>query len=199
MNRIEQLISDMEQYVDSCKTQAFSGNRKIIVERGAIDDFLAELRMCMPEVVQRSEKIVDNKEAIISDAKTQADKLLDDARIRTDELIDEHEIVQQAIQRGNEIVAQANEQAQEILNQAIREANSFKESALSYTDDAMSSLRRLYGENINETKKLFEQYMGALEERYQIISSNHDDFLTSVNGTGTEQAAPQEDEDEYNE
>ena len=41
MNRIEQLISDMEQYIDSCKTQAFSGNRKIIVDRGAVDDFLA--------------------------------------------------------------------------------------------------------------------------------------------------------------
>ena len=48
MNRIEQLISDMEQYIDSCKTQAFSGNRKIVVERTTIDDFLAELRMCMP-------------------------------------------------------------------------------------------------------------------------------------------------------
>ena len=112
MNRIEQLISEMEQYIDSCKIQAFSGNRKIVVERGAIDDFLAELRMCMPEVIQRSEKIVNNKEAIISDAKTQADKLLDDARVKTDELIDEHEIVQQAIDRGNEIIFQAQQQAQ---------------------------------------------------------------------------------------
>ena len=61
MNRIEQLISDMEQYIDSCKTQAFSGNRKIIVDRGAVDDFLAELRMCMPEVIHRSEEVVSTK------------------------------------------------------------------------------------------------------------------------------------------
>lgn len=191
MNRIEQLISDMEQYIDNCKTQAFSGNRKIVVERGAIDDFLAELRMCMPEVIQRSEKIVNNKEAIISDARTQAEKLLDDAQEKTNELIDEHEIVQQAIDRGNEIIEQANQQAQDILNQAIREANAFKESAVSYTSDAMNTLRNLYEDNITTTKGIFEQYLAAMQERYQIIASNHDDFLAAINGT-----APQSDQEE---
>lgn len=200
MNRIEQLISDMEQYIDNCKTQAFSGNRKIVVERGAIDDFLAELRMCMPEVIQRSEKIVNNKEAIISDAKTQAEKLLGDAQEKTNELIDEHEIVQQAIDRGNEIIGQANQQAQDILNQAIREANAFKESAINYTSDAMSSLRSLYEDNITATQSLFEQHLASMQERYQVIASNHDDFLSSINGTApqkSQEEAPEEDgEDE---
>ena len=198
MNRIEQLISDMEQYIDNCKTQAFSGNRKIVVERGAIDDFLAELRMCMPEVIQRSEKIVNNKDAIISDAKTQAEKLLDDAQEKTNELVDEHEIVQQAIDRGNEILEQANQQAQELLNQAIREANSFKESAVNYTIDAMSSLRSLYEENITSTQSLFEQHLAAMQERYQTIASNHDMFLASVNGSEPRQSQeePAETEEE---
>lgn len=191
MNRIEQLISDMEQYIDSCKTQAFSGNRKIVVERTTIDDFLAELRMCMPEVIQRSEKIVSNKEAIISDARTQAEKLLNDATEKTTELVDEHEIVQQAINRGNEIIEQAQSQAQDILDQAIMQANAFKESALTYTNDAMTSLRALYEDNITATRSLFEdnmtiahnlceQHLSAMEERYQVIVSNHDAFLASI-------------------
>ena len=199
MNRIEQLISEMEQYIDSCKIQAFSGNRKIVVERGAIDDFLAELRMCMPEVIQRSEKIVNNKEAIISDAKTQADKLLDDARVKTDELIDEHEIVQQAIDRGNEIIFQAQQQAQEILDQSIREANSFKESAIGYTSSAMGSLRDLYEENITTTKSIFEQYLAAIQERYQVIASNHDAFMASINGSAEPAPAPEEPAEEDHE
>ncbi|MDO5410255.1 MAG: vacuolar family H+-ATPase subunit H [Lachnospiraceae bacterium] len=196
MNRIEQLISDMEQYIDSCKAQAFTGNRKIVVERGAVDDFLAELRMCMPGVIQRSEQIVNNKEAIITDARNQAEELLSKANEKTIELIDEHEIVQQAIQRGNEIVDQANQQAQDILNQAIREANAFKESAVSYTIDAMSSLRNLYEENITSTKALFEQHLIAMDERYQVIASNHDDFLASVNGAPAEQPEPEDDPEE---
>lgn len=211
MNRIEQLISDMEQYIDSCKTQAFSGNRKIVVERSTIDDFLTELRMCMPEVIQRSEKIVNNKEAIISDARTQAEKLLNDATEKTTELVDEHEIVQQAIDRGNDIIAQAQNQAQEILDQAIMEANAFKESALNYTNDAMTSLRSLYEENITATRSLFEdnltiahnlceQHLSAMEERYQVIASNHDAFLASINGGDVgmdpQEEAPVSDEEE---
>ena len=203
MNRIEQLISDMEQYIDSCKTQAFSGNRKIVVERNTIDDFLTELRMCMPEVVERSEKIVSNKEAIISDARTQAEKLLNDATEKTTELVDEHEIVQQAISRGNEIIQQAQNQAQDILDQAILEANAFKESAITYTSDAMGSLRSLYEDNIEVTRRLFEdnmnaarslfeQHLTAMDQRYQVIAANHDAFLASVNGAGSEAQAPEE-------
>lgn len=210
MNRIEQLISDMEQYIDSCKTQAFSGNRKIVVERNTIDDFLTELRMCMPEVIQRSEKIVNNKEAIISDARTQAEKLLSDATEKTTELVDEHEIVQQAISRGNEIIEQAQTQAQEILDQAIIEANSFKESAITYTSDAMGSLRALYEDNITATRtlfednmnaaqSLFEQHLAAMDERYQIIASNHDAFLTSINGDSAAQVQEEVSEIDSNE
>lgn len=180
MNRIEQLISDMEQYIDSCKTQAFSGNRKIIVDRGAVDDFLAELRMCMPEVIQRSEKIVSNKEAIISDAKSQAEKLLNDANEKTTVLVDEHEIVQQAISQGQMIVDQADDQAQQILDDAVREANAFKDSAINYTSDAMTTLRALYEDSIKETAALFQKHLDELNEQYQMIADTHDHFLASI-------------------
>ncbi|MGN0267099.1 MAG: vacuolar family H+-ATPase subunit H [Lachnospiraceae bacterium] len=187
MNRIEQLISDMEQYIDSCKTQAFSGNRKIIVDRGAVDDFLAELRMCMPEVIQRSEKIVSNKEAIISDAKNQAEKLLNDANEKTTVLIDEHEIVQQAISQGQMIVDQADDQAQQILDDAVREANAFKDSAINYTSDAMTTLRALYEDSIKETAALFQKHLDELNEQYQMIADTHDHFLASIQGSAEQE------------
>lgn len=199
MNRIEQLISDMEQYIDSCKTQAFSGNRKIIVDRGAVDDFLAELRMCMPEVIQRSEKIVSNKEAIISDAKNQAEKLLNDANEKTTVLIDEHEIVQQAISQGQMIVDQADDQAQQILDDAVREANAFKDSAISYTSDAMTTLRALYEDSIKETAALFQKHLDELNEQYQMIADTHDHFLSSIQGSAEQEIGEEpesSDEDE---
>lgn len=194
MNRIEQLINDMQQYIDSCKTPAFSGNRKIIVERGAIDDFFTELRTCMPEVIERSEKIVNNKEAIISDARTQAEKLLSDASVKTTELVDEHEIVQQAIERGNEILAEATRQAQEILDQAVMESNAFKESALQYTTGAMEALRTMHEQTLTSTKELFEQHLEAINDRYQMIAENHDNYLASIGSTS--QAPAEEEEDE---
>lgn len=201
MNRIEQLINDMQQYIDSCKVQAFSGNRKIVVERGAIEDFFAELRTCMPEVIERSEKIVNNKEAIINDARTQAEKLLSDASVKTNELVDEHEIVQQAIERGNEILEDATRQAQEILNQAFLESNAFKESALQYTTGAMEALRALHEETLTSTKDLFEQHLETISSRYQAISESYDNYISSIGSAGQAVSgtteATESDEDAY--
>ena len=43
MSRIEQLISDIEAYIDNCKYQPFSNN-KIIVDKDQLEDMLSELR-----------------------------------------------------------------------------------------------------------------------------------------------------------
>ena len=47
-SRIEQIITDIEEYVDSCKFQPFS-NTKIIVEKEKIDELLRELRAKTPD------------------------------------------------------------------------------------------------------------------------------------------------------
>ena len=44
MSRIEQLISDIESYIDNCKFQPLS-NTKIIVNKEQLEDMLAELRL----------------------------------------------------------------------------------------------------------------------------------------------------------
>lgn len=42
MSRIEQLISEIEEYIDSCKFQALS-NSKIIVNKEEMEELLVEL------------------------------------------------------------------------------------------------------------------------------------------------------------
>ena len=48
MSRIEQLISDIEAYIDNCKYQPFSNN-KIIVDKDQLEDMLSELRLKTPD------------------------------------------------------------------------------------------------------------------------------------------------------
>lgn len=43
-SRIEQLIDEIEEYIENCKYQALS-NTKIIVNKEEIDELLRELRM----------------------------------------------------------------------------------------------------------------------------------------------------------
>ena len=63
-SRIEQLIDEIETYIDNCKYQPFS-NTKIIVDKEEIDELLRELRMKTPDEIKRYQKIISNKEAIL--------------------------------------------------------------------------------------------------------------------------------------
>ena len=112
-SRIEQLIDEIEEFIDNCKYKAFSTD-VIMVNKAEIDDLLRELRMKTPEEIKRYQKIITNKEAILNDAKQKAQELLNNAAVQTNELVSEHQIMQQAYEQANEIVEMATKQAQEI-------------------------------------------------------------------------------------
>lgn len=131
-SRIEQLIDEIEEYIDSCKYQPLS-NSKIIVNKEELEELLRELRMKTPDEIKRYQKIINNKEAILNDAREKAEALINEATVHTSELINEHEIMQQAYAQANEVVSLATQQAQEILDSATVEANSVKASAIQYT------------------------------------------------------------------
>ena len=94
-SRIEQLIDEIEEYIDGCKYQTFS-DTKIIVNKEEIDELLRELRMKTPDEIKRYQKIISNKEAILNDARAKAEALINEATLHTNQLINEHEIMQQA-------------------------------------------------------------------------------------------------------
>ena len=141
MSRIEQVISDIEAYLDDCKFQPFS-NTKIIVDKDQLEDMLAEHRLKTPEEIKKYQKIINNKEAILNDAKEQADAILDAAKVQTEELINEHEIMQRAYAQANQLIEQATAQAQSILDNATEDANSIRMGAVAYTDDMLSKLQK---------------------------------------------------------
>ena len=111
-SRIEQIIEEIEEYIDSCKFQPLS-TTKIIVNKDQMDELLRELRMKTPDEIKRYQKIIANKDAILADARTKAESMLEEAQIHTNELVSEHEIMQQAYAQANDIVTAATEQAQQ--------------------------------------------------------------------------------------
>ena len=67
-SRIEQIIEEIEEYVDSCKYQPLS-TTKIVVNKEEIEELLRELRLKTPDEIKRYQKIISNKDAILADAK----------------------------------------------------------------------------------------------------------------------------------
>lgn len=170
-SRIEQLIDEIEEYIDGCKYQPLS-NSKIIVNKEEIDELLRELRMKTPDEIKRYQKIISNKEAILNDARVKAEALINEATIHTNELINEHEIMQQAYAQANEVVKMATMQAQEILDNATTEANNMRMAAMQYTDDILANVENLMTQAMKTTTDHYESFVGALNQYTDIINAN---------------------------
>ncbi|MGN1146804.1 MAG: vacuolar family H+-ATPase subunit H [Lachnospiraceae bacterium] len=170
-SRIEQLIDEIEEYIDNCKPQAFSST-KIIVNKDEIDELLRELRMKTPDEIKRYQKIISNKEAILNDARAKAEALVKEATIQTNQLINEHEIMQQAYAQANEVVTMATRQAQEILDNATMEANSVRMSAMQYMDDMLANLENIIEASSQAAVSNYDTLIGNLNHYHDIIQSN---------------------------
>ena len=192
-SRIEQLIDEIEEYIDNCKYQPLS-NSKIIVNKDEIDDLLRELRQKTPEEIKRYQKIISNKEAILNDAREKAQALINEATEHTTELINEHEIMQRAYAEANSIIEQANAQAQQIVDNAVTEANNIRQGSVQYTDDMLRSLQTIIKHSMEGAQSRFESYMSSMQSSYDVVSSNRKELAGSVvtepeENTGAEAAA----------
>lgn len=170
-SKIEQLIVEIEEYIDSCKYQALS-KTNIIVNKEEIDELLMELRKKTPEEIKRYQKIIANREMILNDARNKAEALVKEATVHTNELINEHEIMQQAYAQANEVVTLASKQAQEILDNATNEANAVREAAMQYLDEMLASMENLMTTTLNTTTAHYESFYNAINSYNDVIKAN---------------------------
>ena len=174
-SRIEQLIDEIEEYIEGCKPK-FMSSTEIIVNKDEIDELLRELRMKTPDEIKRYQKIISNKEAILNDAKAKAEALINEATVHTNELINEHEIMQQAYAQANEVVTMASKQAQEILDNATIEANNVKSAAMQYMDDMLAHLENIISASTQQASANYDALIGNLNQYRDIIQSNRNEL-----------------------
>ena len=177
MSRIEQLISDIESYIDTCKYYPLS-NVKIIVNKEQLEDMLTELRLKTPDEVKKYQKILSNKDAILADAKEQADAIINAAQVQTEELINEHEIMQRAYAQANELIEQATAQAQ----------------AMQYTDDMLAKLQYIIEHSIKDNKEKYDSLLSGLENVLSVVNNNRNE-LSGIEEGETEETVQNNSED----
>lgn len=170
-SRIEQIIDEIEEYIDNCKFQPLS-TTKIIVNKDQIDELLRELRMKTPEEIKRYQKIIDNKDAILADAQAKADNMIQEAQAQTSELVSDHEIMQQAYAQANDIVMAATEQAQQILDNATNDANDIRIGAMQYADDLMAKAESVIGHALDEYTTRYDNLVNSLQDCYDMVRTD---------------------------
>ncbi len=175
-SKIEQLIDEMEEYIEGCKLQPLSST-KIVVNRDEILELLTELRLRTPDETKKYQNILKNRDEILHKAKQDADLMLKKVTQQTNELINEHEIMQQAYLKANEIVQEATMQAQQILDDATNDANNIRISAIRYTDEMLANMQSIIANTVENARLKYEGFQKSLTSTYDLIQNNRNELM----------------------
>lgn len=170
-SKIEQLIDEIEAYIDECKPTLFNSNN-IVVNKEVMDEYLRDLRMTTPEEIKRCQKIISNQEAIMADAREKATGLINEATAKTTELVNQETVTQQAYDQAEEIVALASKQAQEIVDAAAGEANQMRAAAVQYTDSLLENVEKILKDSLDLNTAKYESLVTSLTDCFNIVTAN---------------------------
>lgn len=170
-SRIEQLIEDIYEFVESCRMQPLSSS-KVIVPKDELYDLLDELRLRTPDEIKRYQKIISNRDAIITDAEEKAQTILAQAKESANNLINDHEIMQQAYYQAQEVVNQAAAEAERILAEANADADAIRQGALDYTNDMLGDVEAILNNAYESTRNKFENILDSLKGNLDIVQNN---------------------------
>ena len=186
-SRIEQIIEEIEEYVESCRYQPLS-TTKIVVNKEELEELLRELRLKTPDEIKRYQKIISNKDAILSDAEAKAATIISDAEAKAAEMVSETEIMKQAYSTATDTVNAANMQAQQILDSAQEDANGIRMGAVSYTDEMLVSLSSMMGSTLADVTDKYSSLIGVLQNCYDVVNQNRAELTPILNQETSEDA-----------
>ena len=192
MSKIDQIISEIEEYIEGCSPFPLSSS-KIVVVKEELEEMIGELRLKTPDEIKKYQKLLANKDQILNDANEQARSIIEAAQIHTNELVNEHEIMQRAYEQGQQYVDQAKIEAENILNRAVEDANTIRFNAVKYTDEMLAKLQLIIEHSAQANTSRYEALMGDLNKTLEVIISNREALRPQE-----AQQAEQDVEDTYN-
>jgi cell division septum initiation protein DivIVA len=194
-SRIEQIIEEIEEFIDSCKFQPLSST-KIVVNKEELEELLRELRMKTPDEIKRYQKIISNKDAILEDAQTKADAIIAEAQAQAQKIVSESEVMQVALQQSNQLIEQTNAQAQEIMDKATEDSNSIRMSAIRYTDEMLENLEQIMSHTIDTAGSKYNNFINSIQSCYDIVSKNRSELSPQSSTSSYVPSAEPEEENE---
>ncbi|MCR4778009.1 MAG: ATPase [Lachnospiraceae bacterium] len=180
-SRIEQIIDEIYDFVESCKPQTFSQS-KVIVPKDELYDLLDELKLRTPDEIKRYQKIIANRDSIIADAEEKAKALIEDAKRETDRMINESDIMQEAFARAQEVVKKADEQANQIILEANEDAGQIRTGALSYAEEMLGEVEKVVNHAYESAKNRCESLVETLHGNLEVLANNRNEITAELRG-----------------
>jgi len=154
MDSLLDYLDQIEDILDASKSVPFSN--KISVEKERVYDVMNEIRLNLPTEIRHAQRIIEDHDKIIADARAKAAGILKEAEDEAKLLTNEHEIFRRA-----------NEQATDLIEESKKNARDLRLNAVDYCDELLEKTEGMIKdtmENIDEQFKLVNNYLSQTTE-----------------------------------
>jgi hypothetical protein len=180
------LIDRLENLVTNSKRMPLVN--QVIVKEADLLNIIDQLRTSIPMEIKQARRIMQEKERILSQAKSDANIILNQARAETERALTSEGLLQVAQEREQEIIYQANEQAQMIVRRAERHTEQMQIEADNYAAETLRNLK----EHLRQVEATIEHVvMNEIERTVTSIDLG----LESLEGRPPDEEEPQEGDD----
>lgn len=149
MDALLDYLDQIEDILETSKGVPFS--TRISVEKERIYDVMNEIRLNLPNEIRHAQRIIQDHDKIISEARAKATGILKEAEEEAKLLTNEHEIFRRAA-----------EQATETIEDTKKNARDMRLNAMDYADEILEKTENMVKEamdNIDEQFKLVNTYL----------------------------------------
>lgn len=138
---MQELIDALDDVVNEASPMPFG--KRSMVDVGKISDIISDMRMALPLEIRQAQKVVEDKNNIIDDAKREAESIIRKAEERRRELIDESDILKEARRR-----------ATEVLGSAEARCSDLRASTDAFADKMLMRVEELLSKDLNDLRLL---------------------------------------------
>ena len=125
--KVLQLLEELEEIAENSSKVPLTG--KALVDADDILEIIKEIRIELPEELQRAQWINDERNRLISEAENERSIMLADARAQADAMIDR-----------DDITNRARVKAEEIISNTDLQSRNLKMRTYEYLDNVMNSM-----------------------------------------------------------
>ena len=103
--KVLDLLDELEDLLEGATSVPLTN--KIVLETEDIFGIIKDIRLALPDDMQQAKWIIDERDRILMEGKSEYERMLREAKKQADFLVDSDEITRRAMKRGEDIVNDA--------------------------------------------------------------------------------------------
>lgn len=110
------LIDSLEELIIQARRLPVGGN--LVVDRKRVLDLIDQLRLALPADLREAARVLEAREQVVQDARTEARKIVESAERERTRLLDENAIYREAQERSQQLLMDAESRARQTVAEA---------------------------------------------------------------------------------